>query len=232
VIGQAFWPTQAFVSTGLFFLTAAFLALIGGLFQVNPIWAYGPFDATVVSSPAQPDWYLGWLEGALRLFPPWEFRAFGHAVPNPFFPGVVLPGVTFLVLYLWPFLEARFTGDHEPHHLLERPSEHPLRTAIGAAAFTFYAVLFFAASNDLVALLLRVPVGAITWTFRILALTLPPLVGVAVWRLMVGVRASGAPRFMDVPLRAVVLGDGSEPLTQAREATSTQEAGTDPGHRP
>ena len=72
VVGRYFWPGQVFLSTGLFFLTAAILAVIGGLLQVNPIWLYGPFDASVVSSPAQPDWYVGWLDGALRIFPPFE----------------------------------------------------------------------------------------------------------------------------------------------------------------
>jgi hypothetical protein len=117
--------------------------------------------------------------------------------------------VTFLLLYLWPFMEARLTGDREAHHLLDRPSDHPVRTAIGAVAFTFYAVLFFAASNDVVALLLRAPVGAITWAFRILLLVLPPLVGVIVWRLMAGIRASAPARFLQTPLRAVLVGEGS-----------------------
>jgi ubiquinol-cytochrome c reductase cytochrome b subunit len=207
---------------GLFFLVAAVLAAMGGLLQINPVWLYGPFDPAAVSSPAQPDWYLGWLEGALRLFPPWELRGFGHTVPNPFYPAVILPGVTFVVLYLWPFLEARFTGDREPHHLLDHPSDHPVRTAIGAAAFTFYAVLFFAASNDVVALLLGVSVGGITWAFRILVVTLPPLVGVIVWWLMAGLRASGAPGFMEMPLRALIsVGGGPNHTARHREGAPT-----------
>ena len=205
VVGSQLWPTYTAKSIGLFFIIAAVLAALGGLVQINPIWLYGPFKAAAVTSPAQPDWYMGWLEGALRLFPNWEYRGFGHAVANPFFPAVLLPGVTFLVLYLWPFLEARFTGDHQPHHLLDRPSDHPVRTAIGAGAFSFYALLFFAASNDLIALMFHASVGAITWTFRILVLTVPPIVGVAVWRVMSGVRASGAAGVLHVPLRAVVM---------------------------
>jgi ubiquinol-cytochrome c reductase cytochrome b subunit len=205
VVGSRLWPTYTAKSVGLFFIIAAVLAAMGGLLQINPVWLYGPFNPAAVSSPAQPDWYLGWLEGALRLFPNWEFRGLGHALPNPFFPAVLLPGITFLVLYLWPFLEARFTGDREPHHLLDRPSDHPVRTAIGAAAFAFYATLFFAASNDLVALLLHVSVQGITWMFRILVVTVPPLVGVIVWRVMAGIRASGAAGFLHVPLRAMVM---------------------------
>jgi ubiquinol-cytochrome c reductase cytochrome b subunit len=205
VVGSQLWPTYTAKSVGLFFIIAAVLAALGGLVQINPIWLYGPFKPAAVTSPAQPDWYMGWLEGALRLFPNWEFRGFGHAVANPFFPAVLLPGVTFLVLYLWPFLEARFTGDRQPHHLLDRPSDHPVRTAVGAGAFAFYALLFFAASNDLIALLFNVSVSAITWTFRILVLTVPPLIGILVWRVTAGIRASGAPSVLQVPLRTMVM---------------------------
>jgi ubiquinol-cytochrome c reductase cytochrome b subunit len=119
VIGPYFWPTQVFISTGLFFLTAAFMALLGGLVQVNPIWAYGPFDATIVSSPSQPDWYLGWLDGALRIFPPFEPTILGFTIPSPFIPGVVLPGLILTFVALWPFIEARLVGDDREHHLLE-----------------------------------------------------------------------------------------------------------------
>jgi ubiquinol-cytochrome c reductase cytochrome b subunit len=206
VVGSRLWPTYTAKSLGLFFGVAAVLAALGGLAQINPVWLYGPYHPQTVVSPAQPDWYLGWAEGALRVFPAWEIRAFGHTVANPFFPAVLLPGLTFAALYLWPFLEARLTGDRANHQLLDRPSDHPVRTAVGAMAFTFYAILFFAGSNDLIAYLLRVSVGGVTWAFRILLVTAPPLVFVLVHRLMRGVRASGAP-FLEVPLSAFT-GDG------------------------
>ncbi|HZD17622.1 MAG TPA: cytochrome b, partial [Actinomycetota bacterium] len=71
VVGSRLWPTYATKSIGLFFAVFAVVGVLGGLVQVNPIWLYGPFEPATVSSPAQPDWYLGWLEGALRLYPPW-----------------------------------------------------------------------------------------------------------------------------------------------------------------
>src|SRR5581483_3221562 len=119
----------------------AILALLGGVAQVNPVWLYGPYDPAVVSTAAQPDWYVGWMEGALRLMPAWEIRAFDHQIPNPFFPAVLLPGLTFVALYAWPFLERRFTRDRATHHLLDRPRFHPWRTSIGVAALAFYIVL-------------------------------------------------------------------------------------------
>jgi ubiquinol-cytochrome c reductase cytochrome b subunit len=106
VIGSHLWPTYTARSIALFCLVTAALAALGGLAQINPVWLYGPFEPAAVSTAAQPDWYLGWIEGALRVFPPWEVRAFGKTIANPFFPSVLLPGITFVLLYLWPFIEA------------------------------------------------------------------------------------------------------------------------------
>lgn len=203
VVGPRLWPTYAAKSIGLFFGVFAILAALGGLVQINPVWLYGPFRPEQVTSPAQPDWYLGWVEGALRLFPAWETRAFGYEIPNPFYPAVLLPGVTFLLLYAWPFLEAWLTGDRQPHHLLDRPRDRPVRTALGTATLVFYGMLFFSASNDLVAKWLGVPVQTITWVFRILALALPPASGYLTYRLMRALRDSGAERFSEMPLRAL-----------------------------
>jgi ubiquinol-cytochrome c reductase cytochrome b subunit len=175
VIGPSFWPGQVFVSTGLFFLTAAFVSLIGGLVQVNPIWVYGPFDATVVSSPAQPDWYVGWLDGALRISPPFEPTILGVTIPSPFIPGVVVPGVIFTIIALWPFLEARLNREDtsQEHHLLDHIAEHPRRTATGVAILTLFGVLTLAGGNDVLAFYFSTDVETLTRLFRVLAFALP-----------------------------------------------------------
>ena len=95
VVGRHLWPNQAFRSLGLLFLTAAVLAGVAGLVQINPVWVYGPFIPYAVSSPAQPDWYLGWLEGSLRLGPNWEPTILGVTIPSPFVPGILLPAIVF-----------------------------------------------------------------------------------------------------------------------------------------
>lgn len=184
VVGEKLWPTYAAKSAGLFFMILAVVAALGGLAQINPVWLYGPFEPSAVSSPAQPDWYFGWIEGALRLFPNWEIRAFGYMVPNPFFPAVLLPGITVAVLYAWPFIEARLTGDRDEHELLDRPRDRPVRTALGVAAFSFYLVMFLAASNDYIARTTDTPIGAVTNTFRVLLFVLPVATGFATHRLM------------------------------------------------
>jgi len=182
VIGPAFWPTQVFVSTGLFFLTAAFMALLGGLVQVNPIWAYGPFDATVVSSPAQPDWYVGWLDGALRIFPAFEPTILGITIPSPFIPGIVIPGIVLTVVALWPFVEARLTGDDREHHLLDRVGDHPVRTATGVAILAFFGVLTLAGGNDVIAFYLSSEVEALTRLFQLLVIVLPIVAWIVAYR--------------------------------------------------
>ncbi|MDP9389488.1 MAG: ubiquinol-cytochrome c reductase cytochrome b subunit [Actinomycetota bacterium] len=180
IVGSRMWPAYATKSIGLFLLVAAVLSALGGLAQINPIWVYGPFETpeatAAVTSASQPDWYMGWLDGALRLWPAWELRAFGFVVPNPFVPGALLPGVTFVMLYLWPFLEARVTRDRRTHHLLDRPRDAPLRTAIGTSVFAFYAVLFLAGSNDVLAGAFQVAPETLTRLFRILVFALPTAV--------------------------------------------------------
>ncbi len=203
VVGSRLWPTYAAKSTGFFFAVFAVLALLGGLAQINPIWLYGPFEPEQVTSPAQPDWYLGWVDGALRLWPAWEIRAFGYEIPNPFFPAVLLPGVTFLALYAWPFLEARLTRDYSSRHLLDRVRDRPVRTALGVTTLMFYVVMFFASSADLIAKWFTLSVLTTIGVFRVLVLVLPPVAGWVTYRLMKALAASGAERISEMPLRAL-----------------------------
>jgi ubiquinol-cytochrome c reductase cytochrome b subunit len=184
VVGKAFWPSQVFKSTGLMLLVAAILAFMGGLIQINPIWAYGPFDATTASAPAQPDWYIGWLEGALRLFPPVEFTVFGITFPSTFFPGVVIPGIAFTLMTLWPFIEARLTGDRDTHHLLDNPRDVPGRVALGVGALTFFIILTLAGGNDVLALTFDVGVESVTSVLRIAIFLVPLLLAGIAYRVV------------------------------------------------
>ena len=183
VVGERLWPTYTFKAGGLFFLVAAVLALLGGLVQINPIWIYGPFRPENVSSASQPDWYMGWLDGALRLMPNWEWEGWGYQIPNPFWGAVLLPGITFVLLYAWPWIEARVTKDHREHHVLDRPRDRPMRTALGVTTLTFYTILGVAASNDVLALALGVSLNAILIALRVLLIVVPPIAGYAAYRL-------------------------------------------------
>lgn len=196
VVGKAFWPSQVFKSTGLMLLVAAVLAALGGLVQINGVWAYGPFDPTAVSGPAQPDWYVGWLEGGLRLFPAWEWTLFGVTIPSAFVPGVVIPGLVFTILALWPFIEQRITKDYEVHNLLDRPRDVPWRTAVGTAGFLYMGLLTIAGGNDVLALTFNIPVEGITWFLRVALLVVPVVGGMIAYRVCKELQVGG-----DHPLR-------------------------------
>jgi len=154
-----------------------------GWAQINPIWLYGPYRPYQVSSASQPDSYLRWLEGALRIFPNWEIHLFGHSVGNLFFPAVLLPGITFGLLYVWPWLETHFTRDRRVHNICDRPRDAPVRTAMGVAAIAFYAMLFVAGGTDVIASTLNVSENAIILFIRITVIALPVVSGFATYRL-------------------------------------------------
>jgi ubiquinol-cytochrome c reductase cytochrome b subunit len=177
LVGVPTFPGQAPRSLGLFAAVAAVLFLLGGLVQINPIWLWGPYHTYSATNGAQPDWYLGWLIGALRLVPGFDVTIGGYTlVPNPFWGGAALPLVFFAFLYLWPWLERRVTGDDAYHNLLDRPRDAPARTAIGFAVATLIFLVFLAGSADRVAVLFDLPYVSQLWAYRVLVLV-GPLVG-------------------------------------------------------
>ena len=125
----------------------------------------------------------------MRLMPPWEIRAFGFEIPNPFFPGVLIPGITFGLLLAWPFLEARFTGDHAEHHVLDRPRDRPLRTALGVATLAFYTVLGLGGASDALSQLFDISVNRIIWILRVLAFVVPVAAALVTHRLCLELQA-------------------------------------------
>jgi ubiquinol-cytochrome c reductase cytochrome b subunit len=161
---------------------------MGGLFQINPIWLFGPYKAAAVSSASQPDWYVLFLEGSTRLFPAWEIRALGYDVPPIFWPAVVLPGILTVLPMLYPWLEARFTKDRQSHHLLQRPRDVPTRTGLGAMAVTFYLVLTVSGGNDVIADKFHISLNATTWAGRIGLIMLPPLAYYVAHRVCLGLQ--------------------------------------------
>ncbi len=148
VVGTRLWPGYALRSLGLMAVVAGVLLLLGGLVQINPVWQYGPYDVAAASNGVQPDWYMGWLIGALRLMPAVEPTVLGVTVPNPFFGGVLFPAVAFGVLFAWPFLDRMVSRDRSPHHLLERPRDAPVRTAAVLGFATWVIVPFLAGASD------------------------------------------------------------------------------------
>jgi ubiquinol-cytochrome c reductase cytochrome b subunit len=149
VVGTPLWPAYALRSIGLLLAVASVLFLLGGLVQINPIWQWGPYHPYLSENGAQPDWYIGWLIGALRLMPNFEPAIGSYTpVPNPFWGGAFFPLLVFGVMFAWPSLERRFTRDHRRHDLLDRPRDRPIRTAIGAAFLSWVVIVFAVGSTD------------------------------------------------------------------------------------
>jgi ubiquinol-cytochrome c reductase cytochrome b subunit len=188
VVGERMYPTYGAKAGGFFMLVFAVTALLGGLFQINPVWLYGPYNPAQVSAGSQPDWYIMFLEGSSRIWPSWEIRVWDHTVSPLFWPTVVLPGILFTLAAVYPFLEARLTGDRAAHNLLQRPRDVPVRTSLGMMALSFYIVLFFSGGNDILASRFDVSLNATTWIGRIAVIVVPPLAYLATYRICLGLQ--------------------------------------------
>ncbi|MFG2222679.1 cytochrome bc complex cytochrome b subunit [Streptomyces sp. NPDC048644] len=197
-VGQPMYPQFMAKSTGLFFMVFAVLTLLGGLAQINPVYDYGPYQTDQVSTASQPDWYIGFLEGSLRLMPPFETNLWGHTIMwNVLVPAVVLPGLIFLCLYAYPFFEKWVTGDTGEHHLCERPRNRPTRTGLGVSGVTFYAVLLLAGGNDVIAQTFDVSLNALTWTFRVCLVLAPPIAFIVTKRLCLALQDHDRKRLVE-----------------------------------
>ena len=176
VVGSPIMPVFAAKAGGFFFIVFGVLTLIAATVTINPIWNYGPYDPSPVSAGTQPDWYIGFADGALRLMPQsLEFVILGATVSLNILIPLVGLGLFIAVVALYPFIEAWITGDKREHHIAERPRNAPARTAIGAAGVTFYAVLWAAASSDLIGTHFMVAIESVIRTLQVLLFVAPVL---------------------------------------------------------
>ena len=183
VRGVPTFPGQTPRSLGLLFGTAGVLFLLGGLVQINPIWLWGPYHTYASTNGAQPDWYLGWLIGGLRLVPSIDVTVGRYTLfPNPFWGGAAFPLVVFGFLYFWPAIERKVTGDHGFHNLLERPRDNPMRTAVGIGMATWVLLVFIAGSSDRVYVWLNVSYTSQIEVYRVLVFVIPLLAAAIAYR--------------------------------------------------
>ncbi|MFD0856027.1 cytochrome bc complex cytochrome b subunit, partial [Actinomadura adrarensis] len=189
VRGYPFFPVFIAKTTAFFLFVFAGVAVLATVFQINPIWLFGPYDPGAISSGSQPDWYMGWLEGALRIMPAWEINAWGHTISmSVLIPALVVPGLLFTGLAVYPFIERWVTGDREIHHLLDRPRDVPARTGVGMGGVTFYGVLWAAGGNDVIATTFDIPLFWTTWFFRFTIIFGPVLAYVITYRICLGLQ--------------------------------------------
>ncbi|MDO5745246.1 MAG: ubiquinol-cytochrome c reductase cytochrome b subunit [Micrococcaceae bacterium] len=192
VVGFPVGPVYAAKAGGFFFIVFGIVAAISGLLTINPVWNYGPYDPSPVSAGTQPDWYIGFVDGALRLMPgvlgnfsfewnipfPWGVNTLSM---NVLFPALVPAGIMFMLMFTWPWIESWITKDNREHHLLDRPRNAPFRTGVGVAGVISYSVMWAAASSDLVATHFHVSLNDVTYWLRVLFF-LGPILGFIVAR--------------------------------------------------
>jgi ubiquinol-cytochrome c reductase cytochrome b subunit len=174
VVGAPFWPYFLLKGQAWFFFIFGCLVVLSTFAQINPVWLYGPYTPLAISSASQPDWYMGVLEGALRIMPPWEITFLGHSLSlGVFIPFAVPLGIVFGGAALWPFFEQWATGDKSEHNINDRPRNTPVRTGVGVAAILFYGILLAEGANDVLADRFDVPLYTITWIARIAVFVVP-----------------------------------------------------------
>ncbi|HEY6786468.1 MAG TPA: ubiquinol-cytochrome c reductase cytochrome b subunit, partial [Trebonia sp.] len=174
VVGQPFWPYFMLKGQAWFFFIFGALVILSTFAQINPVWLYGPYTPLAISSASQPDWYMGILEGSLRIMPSWEINFLGHTLTlSVLIPFAVPLGIIFTGAALWPFFEQWATGDRFEHHINDRPRNAPVRTGVGVAAVCFYGVMWAEGANDVLADKLSIPLYTITWIARVAIFVVP-----------------------------------------------------------
>ncbi|MFS2293064.1 MAG: ubiquinol-cytochrome c reductase cytochrome b subunit [Actinomadura sp.] len=193
VYGYPFYPVFM-AKTGAYFLFVfGVTALFGAFLQINPVWLYGPYDPGAISSGSQPDWYMGFLEGSLRIMPAWEINAWGHTLSLSVLIPAALPlGIIMTGAAVWPFVEQWVTGDKRQHHVNDRPRNAPVRTSVGMAAVTFYGLLWLAGANDILAERFDISLFATTWFFRVMIFVGPVAAYVITKRICLGLQRRDA----------------------------------------
>jgi ubiquinol-cytochrome c reductase cytochrome b subunit len=229
VVGMPFLPVYMAKAGGFFFLVFGVLTVMGAIAQINPVWAFGPYRPDLVTTGAQPDWYLGFSEGLIRVMPGWEINLWGHTlVLGVFIPFALFP-LVMLAIGAYPFIEAWITGDKREHHILDRPRNAPVRTGLGVAWLTLYAVLLIGGGNDIVATHLHLSINVITWFVRIGAFVLPVVAFIVTKKICMGLQRRDRAKVLHGretgTIKRLPTGEYTEvhePLSQAELFTLTQ----------
>ncbi|MEU9898026.1 cytochrome bc complex cytochrome b subunit [Streptomyces phaeochromogenes] len=229
VVGMPFMPVYMAKAGGFFFLVFGVLSMMGAIATINPVWAFGPYRSDLVTTGAQPDWYLGFSEGLIRVMPGWEINAWGHTLQlGVFIPFSLFP-LIMVAIAVYPFIEAWITGDKREHHILDRPRNVPTRTGLGVAWLSLYGVLLIGGGNDIVATHLHLSINSITWFVRIAFFVVPVIAFVITRRVCMGLQRSDRDKVLHGRESGVIrrLPHGEfvevhEPLTPAQRFTLTQ----------
>lgn len=177
VVGRPLWPWQFVISTSLGLIMLVVILVAATVVPWSDVALNGPYVVGHSSNAAQPDWWLMWSEGALRLIPAIQIDLLGTVVSQVFLGGIVLPVVLFGGLFLYPYVERRRYPVEAPQHVLQHPFDVPLRLGLFTTVAVALLLLTGAAMLDYVARLLRRDLEGVFWFFRIATLILPPSSG-------------------------------------------------------
>lgn len=223
--GYPFFPIYVAKAGGFFFIVFGITILMGALMQINPVWLYGPYNPAQVTAGSQPDWYMGFVEGAIRIVPNWETHLLGTTWSwNVFLPGVGLMGLLFTGLAVYPFIEAWITGDRSEHHILDRPRNAPTRTAIGVAGMTTYGMFWIAGGNDIIATQFHVSLNAVTYFLRVAVFVAPVLAFIITKRICISLQRRDAERVLHGSESGVIVRTPDGGYTEAHQPISQAEA--------
>jgi ubiquinol-cytochrome c reductase cytochrome b subunit len=189
VVGPPLMPVYIAKSGGYFFLVFGVMVVMGAMLQVNPIWIYGPYNPNQIGAGTQPDWYLGWVEGGLRIMPNWETRVAGITISwNVFVPGFGWLALLALLLAIYPYVERWVTGDEREHHILDLARNQPTRTAFGVAAITVFGLLWIGGGNDIIARTFHLAIEDITLFIRVMIFVGPVIAFMVTKRICIGLQ--------------------------------------------
>ncbi|TCC50173.1 cytochrome bc complex cytochrome b subunit [Kribbella capetownensis] len=225
VVGYPLFPVYTAKAGGFFFVVFGITALMGALLQINPVWLYGPYNPAEVTAGSQPDWYMGWLEGSVRIMPGFESHFWGITLSwNLIIPALLIPPAFVTLVALYPFIEGWITGDKREHHLLDRPRNMPTRTGIGAAFITFYALLWIGGGNDLIATHFGLSLNNVTWFLRFAVFIGPVLAFWVVRRVAISLQRADNDRLMHGLETGVIVRSPEGKYTEKHAPISNYEA--------
>jgi ubiquinol-cytochrome c reductase cytochrome b subunit len=183
VPGEPMWPSQ-FAKTGtLALMLGGVLSLSAAVVPWSDVDLHGPYIVAQASNASQPDWFLFWIEGAIRLYPGIDVEVLGTVISGAFVSGIVLPAVFIVVMAGYPWLERHVVGDDgRQHHTAQGPFEVPFRAGMVAGFTSFYVLLSLGAANDVYARIFDIPVEGVVWVLRVVVVVMPFVVGFAVNR--------------------------------------------------
>ena len=184
VVGFPMLPVYAAKAGGFFFMVFGVIALMGGLLSINPVWKFGPYDPSKVTAGSQPDWYMGWPDGAAADHARLGDRTLGlhDLLERAILPILVLPGA-----------DVHDPDDAAVHRGLDHRRQARRTTCssvratprraprVMVALMTFYGLLWAAGGNDIIAIKLHLSINQITYFMRV-AVFVGPLIAFFITR--------------------------------------------------